>query len=252
MNLRPSLRTACALMLAICGAGALHAQSTGFSADAKLRYGYTPSPKDHLYNSSWGGGIGLVYGFGTGKLGLELGYHYKGGDLYIEPIQTQIPAGMQPIEPDPGKVGGDARRNKLDGISARFSWQARLTDDWEWQVGLMLGGSKFKQEYHGDIASAHWSDSPQPSNSWRDFYYGTPTKQSITPSPYGGVSWNIDTESSLEFNVLLMSYKAINYVHYTGAATYGGAHLGRVFPLDSIAQKNRLVPELEIAYVLHL
>lgn len=260
---------------ALWGLAALLASSMGlraqeatspFSLDWKMRLGYAPSAKDNLRQSALGFGFNVGYQLGQGKLGVELGYTYKTGDNYFTTADTSKNTREAM---DPTKSVED-RRNEFDGVALRVSYQQDLSSTWAWQAGLQLGG-RFHHQYIGDTQSVKWSDASQSNvsaNSWRELYNGTPTKYDLNPSPYAGVIWKVDKDSSLEFNLLLLNYTALEYKHYVGAANtayYGGVHqepgsslwVGPIatdsqsFPADSLDKKSSVTPHLEITYALH-
>ena len=232
----------------------LQSQDTGFSKEIKFRLGYTPSPKDHLRGPYTGFGLNLGYGIGVGRVALELGYFYKTGDNYIaQPDAARLPVGQLPM--NTAKSVED-KRNELSGFAARVSFSRALMADWRWQAGLQMG-TKFKHQYVGDAQSTPW-DAAAGTAAWRDFYLGVPEQGGLNPSLYGGVIWKVDKDSSLELNVVLLNYKAIEYHHYVGTGTvYDTGDPGRrssastSFPLDSLEKHSRIVPHAEIAYVFH-
>lgn len=243
------------LVAGLCGMlTPLGAQDAGFSKEFKFRLGYTQSPKDHLRAPYTGFGLNLGYGIGVGTLGLELGYFYKTGDNYItQPDASALTATQLPM--NQAKSVED-KRNQLAGFSVRTSFSRKLAESWRWQAGLQFGGT-FKHQYVGDTQSLPW-DAGTGTAGWRDFYLGTPTKGGLNPTPFGGVSWKADKDSSVELNLVLLNYQAIEYRHYAGTGTVytvgaSGPYSspGNVFPQDSLVKKNRIVPHLEIAYVFH-
>jgi len=243
------------LVACLCGSLApLRSEDTGFSKEFKFRLGYTSSPKDHLRGPYTGFGLNLGYGIGAGKLGLELGYIYKTGDNYItQPDASALTAAQLPM--NPAKSVED-KRNQLDGFTVRTTFSRALAGNWRWQVGLQFGGT-FKHQYVGDTQSTPW-DAGTGAAGWRDFYLGTPTKGGLNPTPFGGVSWKAGKDSSVEMNLVLLNYQALEYHHYSGTGSvYVNGALGpysstaTIFPKDSLVKENRLVPHLEIAYVFH-
>ena len=252
--------TSLTLAALVLAGAALQAQEPGvFTKDFKLRTGYGLATKDNLHASSLGLGFNVAYGLTAGKIGLELGWFYKSGDQFIQAPLGGVPENLTPINLD---KSGDSRRNTLEGLSARLSFQRNFDEEWSWQAGLMLGGTKFKHEYVGDMQSQDWTSGN--GTSWRDFYYGTPASGGIKVSPYAGLAWKVGGHTSLEFNVLLVNYTALNYVHHPGTASsyaldtnpYSDSSVGRLspdnaFPLDTLEKTNRLIPHLELAYVFH-
>jgi len=253
-------RSARTFVLAATVLGGLQAQETGFYKDIKVRVGYGLQAEDNLHNSALGAGLNLGYATESAKWALELGYYYKGGDQYFDGPNGTLPAGLTPIDP---VAFGDSRRNSLDGFNARLSYQHKFAEEWDWQAGVMLGGTKFKHEYVGQAQSMGWNAGATDPNSWLDTWNGTPTKGGMAISPYAGVTWNMGPVSSIEFNVMLLSYTAIDYVHYVGTGQYAlstvtGADptVGRIsdnnaFPGDALVSKKRVVPHVEVGYVFH-
>jgi hypothetical protein len=259
MMSRPlSLSRALAAILAILP---LQAQDPALSLDLKLRTGYGLTTADHLRNASMGFGFNLAWALPVGTLGLEAGYYYKTGDSYLEPIRGDVPADLAPVNL---AKAGDSRRNQLDGFSVRASFLQRFSEDWSWQAGLMVGGTRFKHEYVGDVQGQNWvSDPAYVEQSWRDTYNGTPVKSAFDVSPYAGFTYALTGHSSLEMNVLLLHYTAIDYVHHPGSGSYAlssvsGADpsVGRIadnnaFPADTFDQRTRWTPQVELNYVFH-
>lgn len=262
--------------------GLVQAQETGFVKDFKLRGGYALSSKDHLRPWSQGFGLNLGWAAGSiGKFGLELGYFYKTGDPYYTLADgSRVGAGLDAYDARLAKSADD-KRNEFSGFTARLSYQNKLTEKWEYQVGLQLGG-KFKHQYVGDHRSVNLPDPGAPtdpnrhigwggdwqgvsSGSWRELYNGTPVEGGLNVSPYLGMSYNFDKDSALEMNVLLLRYKSIEYKHYAGTASHmdpgypGWAYpphgpvssSDAVFPYDYLEENNRMVPHIEFAYVFH-
>jgi len=245
----------CGLVLSLVGLfSPLQAQDVGFSKEFKLRLGYTPSPKDHLRGAYTGYGLNLGYGVGVGRLGLEFGYFYQTGDNYFGlPDDSRLPAGALAMNPTKSM---EDKRNQLSGFTVRASFSRKLAETWRWQAGLQFGGG-FKHQYVGDAQSQAWG-TPSGDAAWRDFYIGAPSEGGLNPSPYGGFSWKVDKDSSLEFNVVLVNYTALEYHHFAATGTaYQTGDPGRrstaatTFPLDELEKTRRLVPHVEVAYVFH-
>jgi hypothetical protein len=250
--------------LAACliGSGLLQAQDTGFSKDFKIRLGYTPSTDvSQLRHYYQGFGLNLGYGFASGKLAAELGYFYNTGDPFVTaPDGTKAgtvhyadgtTAAGQAMDP---AHAIDDKRNELSGFTVRVSWQAKINEGWDWQAGLQLG-TQFKHQYIGDARSL---TATAGGATWEDTYQGVPREGGINISPYAGVSWKIDKDSALEFNVMLLRYNAIDYHHYAGTGTYvttgSAAGLNNTdypFAYDKLEKNSRMVAHLEIAYVFH-
>ncbi len=246
------------LLVAAAVFGTAQAQETGFTKELKVRTAWSPQSMDHLRQSSLGLGLNFGYGMSFGTLGLEVGYYYKTGDIYIEPVAGAAPYTLDPV--DLAK-SGDSRRNQLDGFSVRLSFARPFNPDWGWQAGVMLGGTRFKHEYFGDVSGVNWTGDNYAS--WRDTYSGTPSEGGIKVSPYVGVSWKISPHSNLELNVMALSYTALNYLHQPGTGTYAwdvdpdsDPAAGRIaphnaFPGDTLTKTTRFVPHFEFGYVFH-
>lgn len=234
--------------------GFLQSQEAGFTKEFKFRLGYTPNPQDHLRAPYTGFGLNVGYGIGAGRLGLELGYFYKTGDNYItQPDGSQVPAGLLPV--NPAKSVED-KRNQLAGFSVRASFSRSFAERLRWQAGLQFGGG-FKHQYVGDTQSTPW-DAASGDKAWRDFYLGVPVEGGLNPSPYGGIVWKADKDSSIEVNLLLLNYKAIEYRHYIGTASSYDAgtpgrrsSVGATYPADVLDKRSRVSPHIEVAYVFH-
>jgi hypothetical protein len=243
---------------------------TNFSLDWKTRVGYTPSPKDNLRSSYLGFGMNLGYKVGPGKVGFELGYFYNTGDNYFtSQPDTSMLASNGKLALDPAYTVQD-KRNELAGITVRLSYQQDFADskDFGWQAGLQFG-AKFKHQFIGDTRSVNYVGStttPPPANSWRDLYNGADYKAALNPSPFLGAIWHVDKESSLEFNLMLLNYTAVDYHHYAGTASnYHATNVqnppvgpvsddisgSSVFPYDSLASHNSMVPHIEVTYTFH-
>lgn len=245
----------CGMFLSLVGwLNPMQAQDVGFSKAFKVRMGYNPSPKDHLRAAYTGFGLNLGYGLGPGRLGLEAGYFYQTGDTYFGLADgSKLPAGALPMN---AAKSMEDKRNQLSGFTVRASYSSRINDAWRWQAGLQFGGG-FKHQYVGDTQSQAWGVSSG-NAAWRDFYVGVPVEGGLNPAPYGGFTWKVDKDSSLEFNVLLVNYTAIEYRHYAATGTvYQTGEPGRrstdvtAFPMDGLEKTRRLVPHAEVAYVFH-
>lgn len=257
--------------LAACLVGSaslVQAQETGFTKEFKLRFGYAMTPKDHLRGEAEGFGLNLGWGMGTaGKIALELGYFYKTGDnFYTLADGSKLPAaGFEPYIADLSKSAED-KRNEFSGFAVRLSYQNKLDEKWDWQAGLQMG-AKFKHQYVGDVRSTNWGGdwNPASADSWRDLYNGTPVEGGLNISPYLGVNYNFDKDSSLEMNILFLRYNAIEYKHYAGtASSYDPGYPGwsvppygrvssssTVWQYDRLEENSRMVPHIEFAYVFH-
>lgn len=254
MCVRFSVRMFYGLLLA---ALPLLAEEPSFNKDLKVRWAYAPSTQDNLRRAAQGFGLNFGWATGFGRLGLELGYSYKTGDAFYVAPQGAAPGDKQAIDRD---HSGDSRRNQLDGFHARIGLTRPWSEGLQYQVGLQLGGTRFRHEYRGDIRSVEWNESTP--NSWRDSYSGTPEEGGLKVSPYAGVTLNVSDRSSLECNVVLLNYTALEFVHKPGSGTYAlpeGSQTWAIGPIaphnsfksDRLEKRNRLLPQLEFAYVFH-
>jgi hypothetical protein len=246
------------LSIAVAGAIAaaaclpLHAQESGVAGDLKIRSAWSSGGKDNLSGNSLGFGLNFAWDTTFGQAGVEVGYYYKTGNDYFLGPRGSVPAGLQAADP---ANSGDARRNQLDGLSLRFSLQRKLVEDWDWQAGLMVGGTRFRHEYHGQIQSLNWvSDGTGGTDTWADTFSGVKVEGGLKVSPYVGLSWKMTSRSSLEFNLMALNYTAVEYVHNAGSSpSYDANRISahNNFPGDSFTKTTRYVPHLEFGYVFH-
>lgn len=231
-------RTGALLLIA---ASFLAAADQGPDVSFKVRTAFNvsdgPPPNDNLQTSALGFGLNIGWSLGPGKLNTELGYFYKPGRQYRADVSA-------PADP---ATSVDSRRNSLTSVNLRLSWEAPLNDTWSWQAGVMAGMSRFRHEYFGDIADTNFT--------FEDTYNGTPTKSQFSASPFIGVSYKVSEASSLELNIISVSYKSINFVHTPGAAivsgdpNHPGDHL--VYAGDHLESSSRNSVHFEIGYAFH-
>lgn len=226
--------------LIILGSTVASAQTAqGFDAQLKLRTGLEIGDnKDGLKSRTLGFGLDLGYDPGFGRFGAEIGFQYKPGDQFRADVTTFPVAAGQPA-PDPA-WSGDIRRNSLEGLAVRLSFEKGITStQWSWRVGVQLGGAKFRHEYLGDIADTGYA-------TYEDTYNGVLTKSDIAPSPFAGVSYRFDDTSAVEINLVGVSYKAINYVHVAGQGVDANGH--SITTLDYVTEQKRMRPHVEVGY----
>ncbi len=238
------------LVAFLAGSFGLSAQDSRITKDFKLRLAVSPESKDNLAQSGLGLGMNIGVDTSYGRYGFELGYFYKTGDPFLAPIAPVSGSGLSPVG-----AAGDSRRNQLDGMTLRFSFSRPISEDLRWQAGLQFGGTRFKHQYVGDISSQNWTAGN--ATSWRDTYRGVPVEGGMKPSLFGGISMKLQKNSSLELNVLLLNYTALDYKHVTGSGTYlptssaGRLCVDNAFAADRLEKTNRMVPHLEVGYVFH-
>ena len=257
------------LMLTSMAVFPLAAQIASAQEDAlvyglKFHLGYCPSPKDQLRPSDQLIGINLGKGTSFGRVELELGWFYKTGDPYVEPVgQATNPV---PVSRD---FSGDARRADLNGLYGRLTLhrpflQDRLGDGFTWHAGLQLMGAKWDQQYFGDVSGGTVADSSTGNMTWqwRETYMGHARGSSLSVTPLVGLGWFSGHRGGVELNLSLLNYRSRNYVHVPGMASNYRTDLtnedGDVVsptadlndcPLDSTVSKTRWVPRLELVYV---
>lgn len=240
-------------------AQASRASEPTFKPELKVRWGITPKQTDHL--NQWTIGFGANFNFETkhGTFGIEAGYFRKPGDPYLASI-GQDPA--SPLLMIDRARSGDERQNRLEGFALRASFGRKWSEALSWHAGVMLGGTKFRHQYRANVTSVSWSMNA--AGSWMDTYDGSPSGRGFSISPYGGVQTRISPTASVEWNLMLLRYEALEYVHVPGSAVsyaretnhngvaIGGPISSRAgFPMDGLSKATRLIPHLEVAYVFH-
>ncbi len=227
--------------MALLSVASLHAQDAGFGVDLKLRTSYASETKDKLNNSAFGLGLNLHNTFSWGTLNAEIGYFYNAGRQYRADLLSPG-AGAPAADPT---ISVDSRKNSLEQLNLRLSYEREFVKDWSWQAGFTIGNSKFRQEYIADVADPGFT-------TYEDTYNGTPTKSKISVSPFAGVSYRINPDSSFELNLISVSYTAIDFQHHPGSAIVGGSttrpgdHL--LYQGDSYAESKRNTLRLELGY----
>ncbi len=248
-----------ALALAL-GVGVASAQDTGLDSRLKVRTGLELSSNpDHLANRIFGFGVDLGYTFSFGRISAELGYQYKPGNQYMNDMSSVVPVSSDVVIQAPtgteSRFGSvDSRKNKLEGVTGRFAFETMpiLGSPFSAQIGVQVGGAKFTHEVLGQTYGGYASI-PDGSVDFLDTYYGTPKKSTLAISPFVGVSYLIDKNSSLELNLISVSYKSINYIHVAGTvpADTSISQYGNNVSLDYLTEKSRNRLHLEVAYAFH-
>jgi hypothetical protein len=210
----------------------------GLDVQFKLRTGLALGTNDdHVKARTLGFGLQLGYEGDFGRIGAELGLQYKPGDQYRSDVST-FPVAPGMPKPD-NASSGDIRRNSVEGVTLRLAYENTLSGAWGWRAGVQLGGAKYRHEYLGDIADAGFA-------TYEDVYAGAITKSVLAVSPFVGVSYRFDKTSAMEFNLVGVSYTAINYVHVAGQGQ--DAHGYQITKLDYTTENKRIVPHIEIGY----
>jgi len=232
--------------IVVLGSSLMHAQEKGLGFDFKLRVANGLSTNDHLNASALGLGLNTRFGFDWGTLNAELGYYYKPGRQYLATIEA--PAAGMPAAvagwPSPNAGGSvDSRKNSLNQVNARFSYEMAIDKTWSWQAGLQIGNAKFRHEYIGDVGDLRWA-------TYEDTYNGTPTKSVLTFSPFVGVSYQINPDSAFELNLMSLSYTAIDFHHAPGSAPVSGDPFSPVggYVGDHLTETKRNTLHIEIGY----
>jgi hypothetical protein len=221
------------------GAGACMAQESAFAASFKMRAGAGLSTTDdNLSRKLMGLGFDFTYGTPASRWGLELGYQYKPGNQYLQDPATMATANGAVV--DPG-VSVDSRKNQMGGLMLRGSWEHQLgAGPWALHGGLQFGGTKWRQEYIGDVSNGL-------KNGYEDTYNGIASHDDHALSPYAGATWLIDPSQALEMNLLVLNYTSANYVHTAGTMP---SSVGGNVAWDVVATRKHTVPTLEFVYVL--
>jgi len=250
------------LVMACLGIGltASAQQTTGFDVQFKLRTGYQVfgAAKDNLTRRTLGFGVEAGYTFGSGRFGLEVGYQTKPGDQFNNGFnsvdQTSVWAGsgyyVVPVQDySTGFFTGDVRRNSLEGMAIRLSYETVSDSDWAFRGGIQVGGAKFKHEYQGNYYGyiVRASDG-QVMADFLDTYEGVREDSTLSISPFLGLSYKLNEQNSLELNIIGISYKSIDYVHVAGTVLGGTGTYGGNTAYDYVTKKSRLVPHVELGY----
>jgi len=214
-------------------------QPDGFFAGLKIRSGaQAASREDGLMPVYFGFGLECGYQFSFGRLSAEAGFAYKAGRHYLVDLTQMENVSEQTGHYDPIDMDWavDSRKNQLDGITLRFSYERPLKS-FLIRGGIQLSNFKFRQEYLADVSSLEgW---------FGDQYNGVTDKGSLSFSPYVGVSFPFLTNHFVEFNIVGLNYKAINYVHVAGSVLDWGSQNSQT-KLDRIEESSRFMPHLEL------
>lgn len=221
-------------VFAILAGASLQAQDAGLGVALKLRTGYGLSQADGLARRTFGFGFDFSEGLGGGRLGLELGYQYKPGNQFLLDPSTIATSKGTTVNP---LISVDSRKNQLGGVDVRLSFAHPIASSpWSWQVGTQIGGSKFRQEYIGDVTDGA---------TYEDTYNGIATRTTLPVSPYAGLVWNFSPEDALELNLMVLNYTAANYVHIAGTVRDS---MGGNTAQDFVSTRKRSIPHIELAY----
>lgn len=263
-----------AVLALLASASLLTAQTAdhGLAVDIKLRTGMDLSPNanpDNLARNFLGFGAGLSYPVGPGRVNAELGYFYKAGSQYRQAFEAPAP-GMNAVvsgyvySPQGAMLGmpisSDVRQNKLSGLTARVAYELPLMDHLALQTGLQVGGTAYRHTYVGTATSQYitpyGSLSPKTSKDYRDHYWGTETSSGTDISPFLGVTWQVNRESSLELNVVALRYRSLTFRHTPGSAVVSGsidiAGSQVRYEGDEVLKTSRTRPQLELTYRFRL
>ncbi|NTW84854.1 MAG: hypothetical protein HGB30_01685 [Holophagaceae bacterium] len=225
--------------LVVLGSSFLLAQDKGLGFEFKLRASSSTTTQDNLNASAFGLGFNMRYAFGESALNAELGYFYKPGRQFRAPYDT--PATGKTIDPN---YSVDSRKNSLNEVNVRLSYEKVLDKSWSAQFGLQIGQAKFRHEYIGDLGDTGWA-------TYEDTYNGTPTKAALSLSPFVGFAYHINQDSAFEFNVVAQSYNAISFHHTPGAAqtNASSSYVSGAYVGDRLEENKRTSLHYEIGYV---
>lgn len=226
------------------------------SLEVKVRVGYGLKQEDMLRAGTLSVGLNLLWDLPKGRLGLELGNHYKTGDRFLGPV-GEAASSLQPVDRRNSAI---QMYNELKGFYGRVSYEAQAVTELNLvpRAGVMIGGAQFRHEYFGDVRSLNW-DSTTP-NAWRDTFTGTPTKGGLPLSPFAGVGIPVGENSLLEVQVLLLRYTALELRHVSGGGSRyvvetdiigmptGPLAPHNAFPQDRLEERSRMVPHLECGW----
>ncbi len=247
-------------LLVLCGACLSAGDFQWPKPEVKIRTAFGGGVRDQLRGNAIGFGFNLTTPTALGEASLELGYNYKTGDQYLGTLQAAM-AGMAAVD---ARNSMERKANDLKGFALRAALTRPLPwDAWSWHAGLMIGGAKFRQEMVGDTRSTPWGPTAANlSTTWRDTYNATPESGGFSTSPLVGAKWRVNRSSSLEINLLMLNYTAVDYIHRPGSGVYTmgqnaqGANIGMIsthngFPADSLAKTTRWWPHLELGWTWH-
>lgn len=232
----------------MAGGGRLFAESPrGFDARFSFRTGTElQANKDNLKANILGGGLGFGYNASFGRIGCELGYQYKSGKQYLLDVNEMTTApGSNPIY---GPESVDSRKSTLSGFNLRLSYERHLSKDFVVQGGIQVGSLKFRQEVVGTVADGIWTDFDNFSATYVDTYNATPTKTSMSVSPYAGVSYIVNPNFTVGVECLWLTYKSIDYVHVAGSMP---DHVGENRDYDYLKTHNRHLPLIQFGCSFH-
>ncbi|HLO67080.1 MAG TPA: hypothetical protein VK188_08695 [Holophaga sp.] len=253
------------------------------SFEVRGRTGFALSQPSNLQRHTIGLGFGATFAIPLpGRIGVEVGYAYKPGNYYLEPIQdppatitwvnptTGLATQVAPNPVDRAYAASDARINYLEGLSLRAWYEGQFFFRGKtrgWHAGVQIGGAQFKHEVRGDIASKPWgmlnSTTPQPG-SWRDNYWYAQKSHNVPVSPFIGLTSEVLPDTRFELNLVLLRYQSLDYVHVTGSGTYtlvkdsgstprpiGMLSGPNVFPADRVNTRQQVAPHLEVGFSYH-
>jgi len=221
------------------GVPAFAQDNGGIDVQFRARLGYGMETKDNLSHRVIGLGLELGYTTSFGRFAGEVGFQYKPGDQYSYDWESLLEKQLKGA--DDIYAGGDRRRTHLQGTTFRLSYEYDLQNNCMVRGGVQLFGTVFRQEVIGTVQYYNSSD-----RLVRDTYAG-PFRQSTSasPSPFVGVGYRFGS-SAIEFNVIGLSYTAIDYVHVANVNNPAG--YGDNNDKDYLVENKRMVPHLEIAY----
>jgi hypothetical protein len=250
--MKKHIRTYSRVLLAVAlGLPVLAQEKAGIDVQFRGRFGYGLSKEDNLTHRAIGLGLELGYTTPVGRFAAELGFQHKPGNQYLFDYRSA------PIDPDnPGitllpNLSGDLRQTSLQGMTLRASYEYDFNGGWLARCGVQLGGAKFRQDVRANVA--YRNPDVYENAIITDAYAGNFEESGINPSPFIGFGKRFGI-STLEFNIVFLSYKATDYVHVAGTGGLNTApgsstnNPGYNNSKDYFEESSRMIPHIEIAY----
>ena len=220
------------------------AANLGFGSALNLRAASaTGAAQDNLCKRYMGMGLELNYTAAWGTVSAEVSYFDKPGQMTGSDVsQITLAPGASAINP---VKSADVRRSSMENLALRLSYQRVINADWSWQAGAQLANMKYRLEYMAEVTDANGAHKA----TYDDTYNGTPTNSAFSFSPFVGVSYKVNEASSLQLNVVLLGYTAMDYHHVAGSAL--GSTQGGNIAMDTTSTQKRTQAHIEIGYAFH-
>jgi hypothetical protein len=238
-------RLAALLALASC---ASFAQDSGFDVKLNTRAGIELSSNpDNLQQRMFGLGIEVGYALAFGKLSAEVGYQYKPGNQYLTDVMaTRLSTAFGDYPVIDPTFSVDSKKNRVAGIYGRLTYEMPFSNSkWSAKVGVQVGGAQFRQEYIGQTYG--WWDDASITADYLDSYVGQLQKTAMAVSPFIGMNYRIDPNSSVSVELISIAYTSINYNHI--AASTSGYNTRNDPHFETTQSQSR--PHLVVGYSFH-